>query len=108
MKDQHTGGPWVVNDGLIRQQDMIDCLFLDLEAPERHWAAVGVEDAEGYAESVAYCHPDNANLVAAAPSMLAALRLARDDLQLISDEQGGSHGRTMNIILEAIAKATLP
>lgn len=48
------------------------------------------------------------NHVDAAPDMLAALLLARDDLQLISDANDGSHGRTLEAILAAIAKATAP
>lgn len=43
----------------------------------------------------------------AAPGMADALRLAVADLQLISDENGGSHGRTIDACLAALAKAGL-
>lgn len=65
---------WTVDDGLLCQQDHIDRLTEDLDSPERHWVAVGIEDEDGYAESVAYCHPSNAPLIAAAPELLDALQ----------------------------------
>lgn len=44
--------------------------------------------------------------LAAAPQLLAALRLCVADLRLISDENGGSHGRTIDAALAAIEAAT--
>lgn len=38
------------------------------------WLASGIADEEGFAESVAYCHPANAPLIAAAPALLFALQ----------------------------------
>jgi hypothetical protein len=72
-KPNITPGEWIVNDGLLQQQDLIDALTADLQEPSRHWTAVGIEDKEGYAESVAYCHPMNAQAIAALPKLLEAL-----------------------------------
>lgn len=74
MKNENESARWVIDDGLLGQQDHIDRLTEDLDNPERHWCAVGTGDGEGYAETVAYCHPDNAPLIAAAPAMFAALQ----------------------------------
>jgi hypothetical protein len=48
----------------------------------------------------------NCNLIKSAPDMLAALQLAADELQLVSDEQGGRFGGTMDKLLAAIERAT--
>lgn len=68
-----TGSEWTVDDGLMGQQDHIDRLTEDLSNPDRHWVAVGISDEDGFAESVAYCHPENAKFIAAAPAMSKAL-----------------------------------
>lgn len=70
MTTPHTPGPWIVDDWLVRPQDMRDQLDNDSE-----WVAVGIGDEDGYAESVAYCHLANARLIAAAPELLHALQL---------------------------------
>ena len=70
---KHTPGPWILNDGTDYLQNMADFLFAGKET-DQEWTAVGTSDADGYAESVAYCHPDNARLISAAPDMLAALQ----------------------------------
>ena len=48
----------------------------------------------------------NARLIASSPTLLEACLLARDELQLISDENEGSHGKSLDFILEAINLAT--
>ena len=96
---QHTPGPWTIEDGRLTQQDHIDRLAEDIKCPDRQWVAVGTEDAEGYAESVAYCHPSNARLVAAAPELLAALRECAKQLSAIGAKGHASVARA------AIAKA---
>ena len=57
-----TPRPWVVDDGTDSIDNMADCLRTD-KGTEREWVAVGICDGDGYAESVAYCHPDNAALI---------------------------------------------
>jgi len=47
----------------------------------------------------------NATPIAAAPDLLEALELAADELQLISDEQDGRFGKTVDKLLAAITKA---
>lgn len=64
---------WVIDtDGWDRPGDMAECILRN-KGTEAEWVAVGYCDDEGYAASVAYCHPGNAPLIAAAPDLLAAL-----------------------------------
>lgn len=83
MSTQHTPGPFFIDEGFIGPQDMVDQL---LDPNNETWVAVGFHDAEGYAGSVAYCHPDNAPLFAAAPEMLHALKMAADELNKMGCE----------------------
>ena len=71
----HTTGPWVVDDGVDSIENMADCLLCEKDAQER-WIAVGVEDEDGYSESLAYCHPANALLISKAPEMFQLLQEA--------------------------------
>lgn len=57
-----TTGPFVIEEGFVRPQDMAEQL---LDPHNEKWVAVGYEDADGYAASVAYCHPDLATKIAA-------------------------------------------
>lgn len=71
---KHTPGPWVVdNDGSDDFDNMLYCM----KSPDNTWIAVGIADENGYAESVAYTHPDNARLIAASPDLLEALKYLR-------------------------------
>jgi len=108
---KHTQGEWIVDDGFQRQQEHIDALTDDLGNPDRHWVAVGIFDEDGFAESVAYCHPDNAPLISSAPNLLAALQAC---LGLLQDEYNRAvhtgHGTAASWAFinakTAIAKAT--
>lgn len=87
MKTTHTAGPWVRNMNLIQSADGDNI------------AEILPTDSRGQANA-------NAALIAAAPDVLAALQLAADELQLVSDEQEGRFGGTMDKLLAAIEKAT--
>ena len=63
------------DDGFIRPKDMAEQL---LEGAT--WVAVGIADKDGYAASVAYCHPKNAQAIAALPEFLAALEKLESEL----------------------------
>lgn len=98
----HTPGPWIPDNGGCDSIDnMVECLTHD-EGTLREWMAVGKADSEGYAESLAYCHPDNANLIAAAPEMLAALHLA---YAALASRRGFAQGTTAATIRAVITKA---
>lgn len=103
---EHTPKPWVIDDGLIRPKDMAERLTED-DGPEKDWVAVGIEDHEGFAASVAYCHPINAKLIAAAPELLATLDLA---MKTLSNIPASKRGLAINQAIEharmAITKAT--
>ena len=114
---QITPLPYVVDDGLIRQQDMIDVLTADIPNHERHWAAIGIADEDGFAESVAYCHPSNQAYLAHAanvvPELVAALnnctRSLRVAFQAREDAFGIHHNDATDALLSAeaaLAKAT--
>jgi hypothetical protein len=66
MKAEHTPGPWAV-DFAADAKHMAACLNEGI-GTDREWVAV--ESDGGH---VAYCHPLNASLIAAAPKMLSAL-----------------------------------
>lgn len=93
MNTQHTPGHWVIDDGFVRTEDMIYSM-----KSNPTWLAVGIEDEDGFAESVAYCHPDNAMLISAAPEMLQAL-------QAVSDYFSGKDSLLASQVNSALAKA---
>lgn len=61
---------------------MRDVLAVD-EGTPREWIAVGIEDENGYAESVAYCHPDNAPAIAAVPKLVECLKEIANSVALV-------------------------
>jgi len=67
----YSPGHWVVDDGVDSIDNMICCLKGSPGTPDE-WVAVRIQAHDGYAETVAYCHPDNARLVAAVPKLFAA------------------------------------
>ena len=71
-----TPRPWFVDENRIdRVDNMIACLKED-EGTVREWIAIGIADKEGYAESTAYCHPDNASLIVRAVNTFDEVREA--------------------------------
>lgn len=77
---KHTKGPWIIDDnGTDNIENMVNCLSADKNT-EREWISVGISDVDGYAESVAYCHPKNGHLIAAAPEQYRVLLLVEDVL----------------------------
>ena len=88
MNTPHTPGPWKASGRYIAAGGYH--LAVTTNAPpemDQEWKA-------------------NARLIAVSPTLLQAALLARDELQLISDENGGSHGKSLDFILEAINLAT--
>ncbi len=98
---KHTPEPWVVDDGIDSPENMADEIMRNA-GEEHEWVAIGIEDEEGYASSVAYCHPMNsqrivdcvnamaniyspAELVRAAKAALSALETPDD---LTKEEMG--------------------
>jgi hypothetical protein len=105
---KHTKGEWIVDAGGTDDiQNMADCL-LTAKGTKDEWMAVGLADHDGYAESIAYCHANNAPMIAAAPDLhKALLNITR------CAKTFGPHGTTMYFIsdkfmadaLRAVAKA---
>lgn len=69
---QHTPGEWVIDDGMVSISDQADYLKSNI-GTSRQWACIGLNDHEGFAEVIALAHPMNAQLIAAAPELLATL-----------------------------------
>lgn len=88
MSASHTPGPWIVSDGDTYIENMAQCLLAD-KGTDREWTAVGIADKEGYAESVAYCHPANARVIAAAPELLACLEKIQGISSICLHAKGG-------------------
>lgn len=68
-----TPRPWVLSDGADYPENMAQCI-LDGIGTDREWTAIGVEDKDGYAYSVAYCHPSNAALICKAVNSFDEVR----------------------------------
>jgi hypothetical protein len=66
MTTTHTPGPWFVDDA-VDTTHLAACMIANPS-----WVAI--EDTDPYGGHLAYCHPDNAPIIAEAPAMLAALR----------------------------------
>lgn len=63
---QHTEGPWGIDEFPL-DPDCVASIAND-------WAGITTpRDEDGNYEHVAYCHPDNAPIIAAAPSMVDLL-----------------------------------
>lgn len=92
--NKHTPGPWIAAPAQWNHGETV--------IVQSELTAEVIAHIEGQAFP---CADANAHLIAAAPDLLAALQLAIADLQLISDESAGSHGRTIDKGLAAIAKA---
>lgn len=107
-----TKGEWVVDDaGVDCVENMSDCL-LNGEGTDDEWIAVGIEDGEGYSASLAYCHADNAHIIAAAPNLAVSVSelLARFELMSadLPDEQKADAESVITRAKYALLKAFPP
>jgi hypothetical protein len=101
MKAEHTPGPWEV-DHTSDANQMAACLSEGV-GTNREWVAVDSGDDGGH---VAYCHPINASLIAAAPELLRALYEAQAAVTyLLSNEDNGGAYNALEAIEAAIANA---
>lgn len=103
MKTEHTPTPWALDDGRQRQQDIIDRLTEDLPHPDRHWTAIGINDADGFAENLAYAHPINAPFIVRACNAHDELVTALE--AIIACEPRAAFNRMAAIARAALAKA---
>ena len=69
---KHTPEPWVVDDGIDCPENMADEILRNA-GEENEWVAVGIEDEEGYASSVAYCHPNNSQRIVECVNAMAGI-----------------------------------
>lgn len=74
---KHTPEPWVIDDGIDDPENMADELLRNA-GEENEWIAIGIADEEGYAESVAYCHPNNAPRIVACINALEGIKDPRE------------------------------
>jgi len=65
--------------------DTINNMIEQLGAQDSGWIAIGIEDADGYAESIAYCHEINAPLIVEACNQHADLIALRDAVAVMQD-----------------------
>ena len=90
---QHTPGPWYADDA-AENSHLAACM---IENPS--WIAI--EDTAPDGGHLAYCHPNNARLIAAAPELLAAL----DALINMPSDMTAERVTALNAASAAIAKA---
>lgn len=83
---KHTPEPWVIDDGIDDPENMADELLRNA-GEENEWIAIGIADEEGYAESVAYCHPNNAKRIVACVNALAGVKDPRKLLDVLEKVQ---------------------
>lgn len=72
---------WAIDDGVDSPENMSSEILAGVGTP-REWVAVGKEDKDGYAESVAYCHPLTAPKIRAAPELITLVRKIQDAVTL--------------------------
>lgn len=83
MTDTPTPTPWTIDDGALTPQDIVEIIKFE-EGTGAPWVAIGIEDEDGFAECVAYAHPNNAALIVKAVNNHATIRNLveeRDDLE---------------------------
>lgn len=95
-----TKGKWIVDEGVDTIENMIDCL-----KENQDWIAVGVADEDGYAESVAYCHPANAQAIAALPDLIEALKACMERIEKDEYSQGWKTSEEYKQAKAALRKA---
>ena len=98
-----TPGKWILDDGFLRRQDMAEQI---LDPGNETWIAVGYADEDGYAASVAYAHPWNAQAIAALPDLLVALEKCH---AFIAELQTGGYAidcdHERDVVKDALTKA---
>ena len=62
LDKQATPAPWTHESDMIDVSDQAQML-LDNIGTDREWQAIGINDAEGFAEVTALCHPEHAKLL---------------------------------------------
>ena len=62
LDKQATPAPWAHESDMIDVSDQAQML-LDNIGTDREWQAIGINDAEGFAEVTALCHPEHAKLL---------------------------------------------
>lgn len=107
MSPQQAPGSWTVDAFGLDIENACNCLRKG-HGTEGEWTAVAVsfgpEDPDGEGQDhVAYCHPDNAALIAAAPDLLVALKMAVSALE--DNDIDESMAGEFEILTDAIAKA---
>ena len=93
---KHTPGPWFHDKGhvFVDSRSLVCCGRPDRRSGE----CCGNPETDGEYDLIAECSPSNAMLIAAAPDMLAAAKLAIDTMPSLK-------GPAYKALCDAIAKA---
>lgn len=98
-----TPRPWTIDkNGTDSVENMAE------QIKKGDWMAIGIEDREGYAESVAYCHPNNAALIVRAVNrdhVFEELLEVASAILVIQDEGEHIHKGTWETLRNAITNA---
>jgi hypothetical protein len=86
MKSQFTPGPWRTTGLNVRAGDALICYATN------HWADDETPESERQA---------NANLIAAAPELLAVLRQLLREFQRVSYDYSGTQAKALAVIAKA-------
>jgi hypothetical protein len=105
---KHTAGPWAWQKFgrhycLTAQHGMREIIIgsLAVEMPQETYPAM---NSDGRLQPVSPEHP-NATLIAAAPELLEALKMAKQTIDFMVESGQTNHGKTKEKIDNAIAKA---
>lgn len=100
-----TQGDFVVDDQhIVGPEEMSNSLLLD-KGSSREWVAVGLNDEDGFAECVAYCHPMNALAISLVPQLIKEVLELRGSLEFLTNSLKPGNNVSVQMLADELNKA---